>query len=158
MALSSKITDIYIKGNNASGEYDYTIKSTDFSVSLGQVNFTSAYDEAIDGSLRSNIRGFRLDVTLDFPKILSNMISIDLVATGNEIGDLFTDMIDSFVTQGDSFIQISFNGSDYHNVIPDSASFTTAYRNQIGRGSASLKLIGQQILTSIPDTLQAPSV
>ena len=63
MALSSKLTSIKIRANqdNALNVLDwvYTLTISSMQSDIGQVNFTSAYDEALDGTLRSNLRGFR---------------------------------------------------------------------------------------------------
>jgi len=161
MALSSKISSIIIRPISfTSGDWSYTIVPSNFDVSIGQVNFTEAFDEALDGSLRSNIRGFRLAVTLDWQKLISSTFTGNADSTQSTMGGFLTDVVSSLVTDGDSAIAISFDGgSNYHNVIPSDSSFRTVYTNQIGRGQGNLTLIGQALLTSpIPTSLSYPSV
>lgn len=153
MALSSKISTIYIREDGGSG-WSYTITTNNFVSELGQVNYGSAYDEAIDASLRHNLRGFRLTVSLDWGKLTSATFS----GTGTTAGSLLNSIVTALVTNGDNNIQVSLDNTNWIDVIPDAATYRTAYTNQIGRGSASITLIGQQILTSIPAYLEAPSV
>ena len=157
MALSSSISSIYIRKQGGSGwKYTFTVK--DAESSLGMVFFNSAYDEAIDGSLRTNIRGFRLKASLSWDKVHSSTVSGSGGASGNEISDFLDDLRTALATTTDDYVEISFDDSTYHSVIPDTLSYTTAYRNQVGRGNASFNFIGQEILTTIPTSLEAPSV
>jgi hypothetical protein len=157
MALSSKISTIYIRKAGGS-DWSYTITTNNFTSEIGQVNYGSAYDEAIDASLRHNLRGFRLTVTLNWAKLLSSTFDGNVSADGDTASSFLNDLVSALVTDGDSYVQVSFDNSNWINVVPDGATVTTAYTNQIGRGSSNITLIGQQILTSIPAYLEAPSV
>ncbi len=157
MALSSKISTIYIRKAGGAG-WSYTITTNNFTSEIGQVNYGSAYDEAIDASLRHNLRGFRLTVTLNWAKLLSSTFDGNVSADGDTASSFLNDLVSALVTDGDSYIQVSFDNSNWINVVPDGATVTTAYTNQIGRGSSNITLIGQQIITSIPAYLEAPSV
>jgi len=128
---------------------------------VGQVNYGSPYDEAIDGSLRTNLRGFRISADLPLSKLYDALV--DKYVSGEQPVDsaltaFLDDMIASLVTDGDENLVVSFNGYEWHKVIPDSSSYRVAYTNQIARSSGSVKLIGQEIITSIPSSLEAPSV
>ena len=79
-------------------------------------------------------------------------------ADGNTASSFVNDLITALVTNGDAYVQVSFDNSNWENVIPDGATIKTVYTNQIGRGSADITLIGQEIVTSIPAYLEAPSV
>ena len=157
MALSSKISTIYIREAGGSG-WVYTITTNNFTNELGQVNYGSAFDEAIDASLRHNLRGFRLRVTLNWGKLLSSTFDGNGSADGNTASSFVNDLITALVTNGDAYVQVSFDNSNWENVIPDGATIKTVYTNQIGRGSADITLIGQEIVTSIPAYLEAPIV
>ena len=89
---------------------------------------------------------------------------------GNTASAFLQDLVSAF-TGGDSYVEVSFSGSfttlfddtngataNAFKFILDSSSITTAYTNQIGRGSANIKLIAQELATTIPAALQAPSV
>ena len=163
MALSSKITNIYIrqKDYDTANDWKYEFIINSAVSELGQVNYGSAFDEAIDGSLRHNLRGFRITVNLDWGKLLSSTAKRTLFGgsqTSSTIGALLTDLVDALVTDSDSYVEVSFDDTNWIKVVPDAATYRTAYTNQIGRGSSSITLIGQEILTSIPAYLEAPSV
>lgn len=163
MALSSKITNIYIrqKDYDTANDWKYEFIINSAVSELGQVNYGSAFDEAIDGSLRHNLRGFRATVNLDWSKLLDSTAKRTLFGasqTSSTIGALLTDLVDALVTDGDSYVEVSFDDSNWIKVVPDAATYRTVYTNQIGRGSSSITLIGQEILTSIPAYLEAPSV
>ena len=74
MALSSKITNIYIrqKDYDTANDWKYEFIINSAVSELGQVNYGSAFDEAIDGTLRHNLRGFRITVNLDWNKLLDS--------------------------------------------------------------------------------------
>lgn len=153
MALSSKISSIIIRQAGGSG-WSYTIKTNNFTSDLGQVNYGSAFDEAIDGSLRHNFRGFRLKVSLEWAKITSSTVT----GSGTTI-TAFLNSLTTSLTGSDEHVEISLNGgTNYHNVVPDNLSLKTAYTNQIGRGSSSMNFVGKGIETTIPSNLEAPTV
>jgi hypothetical protein len=151
MALSSKITELYITNNT----WVYTFKVKDVALDIGQVNYGAAYDEAIDGSLRSNIRGYRMSIDLPINKIYDSVVE----KAGTPSATFITFLDDMLAhMQSNDFISISLKLPDYYNFIPDMASYRVAYTNQIARASGSLKFIGQGIITTIDTPLQAPSV
>jgi len=161
MALSSKISTIYIQ--NEGGTWSYSFTTNNFVSDLGQVNFTEAYDEAIDGSLRSNFRGYRAKISLNWQKLHDSTVN-DVSEAGSlasTVGLFLDDLRTTFAVDGDNAVRISFSGegsANHIDVIPENLNYKTTYTNQIGRASASLDFIGQQILTSIPSYLEAPSV
>ena len=166
MALSAKISTIYLRdADDDTWRYKFTVPSSmDFS--LGQVNYNSAYDEAIDGSLRTNIRGYRIELSLNYQKVLSS----DVEKSTNQgssystssLATFFDDLITSLATNGDSYIEASLtddfstSGAEF-KLIPDSLTYGTAFINQIARGNSSMKFAGQEVLTSINTNIQAPS-
>lgn len=173
MALSSKISTIYIRSSDfassAIGSWKYEFVAHGINNEIGQVNYNQAFDEAIDGSLRSNLRGFRLSTSLNWQKLHESIMFKYRYADINgtpilfsdstvDMGDFFEDLITSLVTNSDRFVEISYDDTTYHEVIPENLSYKTVYSNQIGRGSADLVFIGQKIVTSIPESLEAPSV
>lgn len=154
MALSSKLTQIAIRDQSPGASWVYTFKVKDLSLDIGQVNYGSPYDEAIDGSLRTNIRGFRMSVNLPINKLYTAQIKKN---AGNSALDVFlNDLITHLVDNGGESVQISFDSSNYYDFIPDATTYTVAYTNQIGRGSGSLNFIGQTIITNITTDLRAP--
>tara|TARA_R100000353_G_scaffold91491_4_gene67431 strand:- start:179 stop:679 length:501 start_codon:yes stop_codon:yes gene_type:complete len=166
MALSNKITSIEIrqKDFDSSNDWKYKFTINNMVADIGQVNFNSAFDEAIDGTLRSNLRGYRVSVSLSFEKLLSS--TVQRQTQGNQsyasstVSAFLGDLVSALVTTGDSHIEISLSDGtpNFFAVIPKNLRLVTAYKNQIGRGSANLDFIGRSILTTIPAYLQAPSV
>lgn len=163
--LPNKLTEFRIRKQDIqAGEWLYIFKVNNLVSELGQVNYGSAYDEALDGSLRQNLRGFRLSVSLDFAKLLSSTV-VKHPSGGSEasstVRDFLNDVITSFTTDGDDHVEVSFlstyGSEEWREMILDSSSLRTAYTNQIARESASIKLIGKGIITSIPEELQSPS-
>ena len=93
--------------------------------------------------------------------------------SSSTVSAFLNDLVDSFVTDGDGHVEVSFDGTfdaiynisapnlstaDHFRFVLDSSTFRTVYTNQIGRSSANLKFVGKQILTGIPAALEAPSV
>ena len=168
--LPNPLTSFRIRKQNfgTSGDWLYIFTVSNLVSELGQVNFSSAFDEAIDGSLRQNFRGFRLNVTLDFEKLLSSTVDRHPSGgsqTDSTVSAFLNDLVTSFTTDGDDHVEVSFDNSylsaaadeDWREMILDSSSLRTVYTNQIARESASIKLIGKGIITTIPEELQSPS-
>jgi hypothetical protein len=165
MPLSNKLTSIKIRANQDNDlvlDWVYTVTISSMQSDIGQVNFTSAFDEALNGTLRSNFRGFRVTISLDWAKLYDSLVTstgTDVTGGGDSVADLMNDIRASMIGNEDDYLEMSVNGgSNYFDVIPESMSLTTAYKNQIGRGSASLKFIGRELQTIIPSYLEAPSV
>ena len=185
MAIASTISQLFIKTKDydANTDFCYLITPTNFDVSLAILNFGGDNDEAIDGSLRSNLRGFRMSLEIPHEKLLTSTFKkttkettglqdtfptpfdFDSLSAGNfsdsNATTFFTDIITTFKTNSDDFVEVSFDGvyesstQDFRKIVIDSSSFSTVFTNQIGRDSSSIKFVGQKKLTSIPTELQA---
>ncbi len=182
MALSSKLETINIRVDHAtpaSGDWEYKFTINSMVSDIGQVNFNSPFDEALDGSLRHNFRGFRLNLELNWEKLLSSTAQKRTYTSSwgsfssSTVSAFLTDLVSSLVTNGDSHVEVSFDGTfntiynistpnlsaaDHFRFVLDSSTFKTVYTNQIGRSSANLKFVGKQILIGIPAALEAPNV
>ncbi len=182
MALSSKLETINIRVDHAtpaSGDWEYKFTINSMVSDIGQVNFNSPFDEALDGSLRHNFRGFRLNLELNWEKLLSSTAQKRTYTSSwgsfssSTVSAFFTDLVSALVTNGDSHVEVSFDGTfntiynistpnlsaaDHFRFVLDSSTFKTVYTNQIGRSSANLKFVGKQILIGIPAALEAPNV
>lgn len=183
MALSSKLSTINIRvdvGDGfVSGDWEYRFTINNMVSDLGQVNYGSSFDEAIDGTLRHNFRGFRVSLDLNWEKLLSSTAEKRTYTSSwgsfssSTVSAFLTDLVDALVTDGDGHVEVSFDGTfdaiynistpnlssaDHFRFVLDSSTFRTVYTNQIGRSSANLKFVGKQILTGIPAALEAPSV
>lgn len=157
MPLSAKLKEIRIRDIDVAWRYRFKVK--DLSMDIGQVNYGAAYDEAVDGSLRTNIRGFRMTVNLPLNKLYDSLVYEEVGTSAAQLTDFLDDMIGALVTDGEEYIEVSLDNTNWHKVIPDSSSYRVAYTNQIARASGAINLIGQEILpANIPSSLEAPSV
>jgi hypothetical protein len=161
MGLSRKISTIYIRQEGyTTSDWKYHFKASNSDIAIGQVNYGSSYDEAIDASLRSNIRGLRLNVSLSWDKLTSATVDKEInggSTTDSDLASFLGDMVSRFIV-GDSYVEISFDNTNWDKVIPDDSALRTIYTSQIGRGSGSLNLIGQEMVTSINAHLKAPEI
>ena len=184
MAIATTISQLFIKTKDydADADFCYLITPTNFNVSLAMLNFGSDNDEAIDGSLRSNLRGFRMSLEIPHEKLLTSTFKKTTKQTtglqdafptpfdfttvlsdfsNSDATTFFTDIITTFKTNSDDFVEVSFDGvfesstKDFRKIVIDSSSFKTIFTNQIGRDSSSIKFVGQKKLIAIPDELQA---
>ena len=149
MSQLSKISFVTVAG----GEQVVTVSS--FSVETELLFFNKAFDEAIDGSLRQNVRGTRKRFSLFYNKcmepstlrsILDNIV-IDLNVEGNNLGsfkifqgdplipDLSTEVFDVSTSTFDQDIS-------EHTVTLDSATIhRIQYANQIGTYVPKINMI-----------------
>tara|TARA_Y100001973_G_C5124822_1_gene294586 strand:- start:214 stop:678 length:465 start_codon:yes stop_codon:yes gene_type:complete len=149
MSQLSKISFVTVAG----GEQVVTVSS--FSVETELLFFNKAFDEAIDGSLRQNVRGTRKRFSLFYNKcmepstlrsILDNIV-IDLNVEGNNLGsfkifqgdpliaDLSTEVFDVSTSTFDQDIT-------EHTVTLDSATIhRIQYANQIGTYVPKINMI-----------------
>lgn len=148
MALPKKITSV---------EFDFVdIKQTsvnpqDINIEVTPEYFSgSSYKETIGAKRISDIRGFRVKVSLNHQA--SNQ--------ANTYQGLFNDMLEAFrdgEVDGTAFtsLQIEVNGTNLgQNFILEDLSYTQTYRNQIGRFVPSVTLCSEGVISSIPDTLE----
>ena len=149
MSQLSKIGFVTVAG----GEQIVTVSS--FSVETELLFFNKAFDEAIDGSLRQNVRGTRKRFSLFYNKcmepstlrsILDNIV-IDLNVEGNNLGsfkifqgdplipDLSTEVFDVSTSTFDQDVS-------EHTVTLDSATIhQIQYANQIGTYVPKINMI-----------------
>lgn len=160
MALSRKLSTIYIRKKDGGTNWQYTITTNNLVSEIGQVNYGSAFDEAVDGALRHNFRGYRVTVTLDWAKLSNSTFTGNTYANASTPAGLLNDIRSSLTASTpDEYIEISFTGTgDWIPVVPSSITYSTTYTNQIGRGAASFTLVGRNLLTSIDSYLEAPEV
>ena len=184
MAIATTISRLFIrkKDYNVDADFCYLITPKNFNVSLATLNFGNDNDEAIDGSLRSNLRGFRMTLDIPHEKLLTSTFKKTTKATthpsssisdpfdfttvlsdfsNSDVTTFFTDIITTFKTNSDDFVEVSFDGvyegttKDFRKIVIDSSSFSIIFTNQIGRDSSNIKFVGQKKLIAIPTELQA---
>tara|TARA_Y100000114_G_scaffold64037_1_gene58640 strand:- start:711 stop:1271 length:561 start_codon:yes stop_codon:yes gene_type:complete len=185
MAIATTISRLFIrkKDYNVDPDFCYLITPTNFNVSLAMLNFGSDNDEAIDGSLRSNLRGFRMNLDIPHEKLLTSTFkrttkqttgvgssTIDFSGllsdfSNSDVTTFFTDIISAFKTDSDDYVEVSFDGifenpasttlKDFRKIVIDTSSFKTVFTNQTGRDSSTIKFVGQKKLIAIPNELQA---
>tara|TARA_R110002020_G_scaffold208745_2_gene414602 strand:- start:584 stop:1048 length:465 start_codon:yes stop_codon:yes gene_type:complete len=149
MSTLTKVSFFTIAG----GEQVVTVSS--FSVETELLFFNKAFDEAIDGSLRQNVRGTRKKFSLFYnkcmePSILKsilNNIVIDLNVEGNNLGSFRIFQGDAIIIDNSTEVfnasSVVFNeGPTEHTVTLDSATIhRIQYANQIGTYVPKINMI-----------------
>jgi hypothetical protein len=149
MSTLQKISFVTVAG----GEEVVTVSS--FSIETELLFFGGAFDEAMDGSLRQNVRGTRKKFSLLYnkcmePSILKsilNNIVIDLNAEGNNLGSFRIFQGDARIIDNSTEVfntsSIVFDeGVTEHTVTLDSATIhRIQYANQIGTYVPKINMI-----------------
>ena len=149
MSQLSKISFVTVAG----GEEVVTVSS--FSVETELLFFNKPFDEAIDGSLRQNVRGTRKRFSLFYNKCMEhsilksilNNIVIDLNVEGNNLGSFRIFQCDPLIANLSTEIfstSTSTFDSDIseHTVTLDSATIhRIQYANQIGTYVPKINMI-----------------
>lgn len=148
MALPRQVTSVAF---NFVGIKETSVKPQDVNIEVTPEYFSgSSYKETIGAKRISDIRGFRVKVTLNYQA--SNQ--------ADTYQSLFNDMLEAFrdgTVGGSSFtsLQIKVNGTSLgQNFILEDLSYTQTYRNQIGRFIPSVVVCSEGLIATIPDTLE----
>jgi len=148
MALPKQITSLVF---NFVDIGETSVNPQDVNIEVTPEYFSgSSYKETIGAKRISDIRGFRVKVSLNYQA--SN--------EGNTYQELFNDMLEAFrdgTVGGTAFssLQIKVNGTSLgQDFILEDLSYTQTYRNQIGRFVPSVTLCSEGLISSIPDTLE----
>jgi len=167
MPLSKKLQSVTIQNRGysaSSGDWLYTFTLKDGSFDITPVNYGGSYDEAIDGSLRSNLRGLRFTLSVNWEKLHNATVTerknTATTDSPSRVSSFLDSMVQSLATDGDSHVEVSWQGAlgATQDMIPDTSSLRTVYTNQIARSTSSLTFIGTDILTTIPSQIQAPTL
>lgn len=138
----------FVNGDENTGQR-YTINIQDYDIDIDPEFYTgSAYDEALSGKLRQNLRGLRPSVTLQYDRSIE----------ADKIRDLFDDIITAFVTNNADSVTFYPDASkdDNFEVVLDDGSYRTSYSNTIGTFTPSIRLVALNEITSIPSYLEGP--
>lgn len=138
----------FTNGDENTGQR-YTIDIQDYNIDIDPEFYTgSAFDKALSGKLRQNLRGLRPSVELRYDRSLQS----------TRMRNLFNDIVTAFVTNNVDSITFYPDASkaDNFEVVLDAGSYRTQYSNTIGRFTPSLTLVSLNEITSIPSYLEAP--
>lgn len=128
----------------------YEIDVQQYNVDIDPEFYTgSAYDKALSGKLRQNMRGLRPRASLSYDQSLQSGVW----------GDLLGDIITAFVTNNVDSITFHPDNNAKSNsfeVVVDESSYSSRYTNTVGLFVPSLTLIALNEITSIPTYLQGP--
>jgi len=137
--------------------FSKTVKINNANIEITPEYFSgSSYKESVGGKRISDVRGFRVKITLSY----------NASSQPNKFQELFNDLLSAFrdgsTPTGGTFSQllISFGGEikqDDSTQIPfvlEDLSYTQTYRDQIGRFVPSITVCSENILTSIPEDLE----
>lgn len=189
MALSAQTSQIIIaiRANNDVGansnriEYYVTIQNKDLRIEP-EFYGGSAYDETIGARRISNLRGFRVSLSLSYnmsQEKLRKVTSVNGSVTSDQTStfrDMFNEIMSAFrngtfdgdrsfqelniyvLQDGGSWapIRIGDDGS-FIPFVPTEMSYEQTYSNQIGRFRPSISLTAQDLITEIGSGLQGRS-
>ena len=152
--MDKQVTAIHIENSNFTGGDEnsgqrYTINVSEYDVRIDPGFYTgSAFDEALSGKLRQNLRGLRPTVELSY----------DQSTQSTRMRNLFNDLITAFVTNNADSVTFYPDASktDNYEVVLNAGSYETIYRNTVGSFQPSLTLVALNEITSIPAYLEAP--
>lgn len=137
--------NVYI--NNGSSNTVVTGFPTNVSVYSGSYSFTpyyytgAAYDEALNGSLRSQLGGYRFEATLNWDRLMNVTPLLNMVnnayttGTGEVIIDFYPD---------------ASNTTIFEKVIIDDVSWQSTIDGTMIRQPLSIRLRGKDVKASIP--------
>lgn len=154
MSLNSQITAIHFESSHFTGGDEatgtrYTINVSDYDITIDPEFYTgSAFDTALSGKLHQNLRGYRPKVDLSYNQSTQSA----------RIRLLFNDIITAFVTNNADSILFYPDASKLDNfaVVLEASSYSTNYRNTVGKFVPSLTLVSLNEITTIPAYLEAP--
>lgn len=159
MALPKRLDTVVFKIHQqgaAAVEYAVTTQNVNFEVTPEYFS-GSSYKESIGGKRISDIRGFRVKISLSYGA--SNQAD-DYQNLFNDLLSIFRD--GSVFSTGGTFdstnglkIRVGLSGTLLASrFIIEDLSYTQTYRDQIGRFVPSITLCSESIITSIPDSLE----
>jgi hypothetical protein len=186
MALSKKSIDIgvllqsqtYTDQNvtdTNSIEYTLTIQNKDIQI---EPEFWGggAFDETIGAKRISNLRGYRVRLSLNFNASMEYALRqvSNSSATGSTYREMFNDILycftndqlpgstDAFVglnlkvrtDAGISGIPRSNTDGTFMNFIPEEMSYNQQYSNQIGRFVPRMTFVSERLMATIPEALE----
>lgn len=101
----------------------------------------SAYDEALNGSLRSQLGGYRFQAVLNWDRLVSQTPLLNVLnnAYTTGTGEVFID-----------FYPDAANGSVFEKVIIDSVTWQSSVDGTMVRQPLSVSLIGKEVKATIP--------
>jgi len=176
MALPRQLTELLIQFRtndpDSFKKYTVTVQNSAFEITPEYFSGNS-YKEAISGKRISDIRGFRLKITLSYDasqEITSKRSVGAFFDTGNTpstFREMFNDILSAFrdgtinVANTDkpfTGLDIGINGvspiDGFRRFVIEDMSYTQTYRNQIGRFVPSLTLCSEEIITEIGDDFE----
>jgi len=149
MALSKKLSSLTIKQNNATPAWTVALDTQNTEIILTPVFWNgTAFVELLNANLDHNLRGLRLKVSLKWD------YSTQSSTIRTFINNVISDLTGSSSPENEG-IRVYFTGSDYQVMIPDTTTYKTVYKNQIGSFVPEFNFISQQPLTSIPTYLES---
>jgi hypothetical protein len=101
----------------------------------------SAYDESLNGSLRSQLGGYRFEAVLIWDRLINTTPLLNLInnAYTNGTGEVVID-----------FFPDASNATVFEKVIVDSVAWQSSLEATVIRQPLSIKLIGKEVKPTIP--------
>lgn len=188
MALAKKSIDIGLllraasHGTNSANsiEYSVTIQNKDIQI-VPEFWGGGAYDETIGAKRISNLRGYRVSVSLNFnaSKEYTSKVVGNASATDSTFREMFNDMIycftnDEMPTSANTFVGLNLrlrtdsgqnvvtdtnyigtnSEGTFLSFVPDEMVYNQQYNNQIGRFIPRMRFVSEVLLPNIPEELE----
>lgn len=185
LSAQSNTIRIVLRANNDSGsnfnrsEYYVTIQNNDISITP-EFYGGSAYDETIGAKRLSNLRGFRVSVSLSYNMAREDLVIIRYTSGSGSTGsstfrEMFNEIVSAFrdgtfdggrpfsqlsiyvLQEGGSWAPIVSPDGSFVGFVPTELSYNQSYTNQVGRFTPSISLTAQDLITQIGDGLEGRS-
>lgn len=180
MALAKQSRDInlvlWTGSSSTEVNYTFTIQNKDIEL-VPEYWGGGNYDEAITGKRISNIRGYRIGISINFDA--SREYVAKQVGSGSTVNwtfrQMYNDILYAYLNNvlsdgGFNFLGIAFRvnndtgsknaitigdlGGTFMFFVPEDMSYVQRYSNQISRFTPTMKFTSETILTTIPSELQ----
>lgn len=180
MAIAKQSVDIGIllqSTDYPSNSVEYTLTVQNESIEIVPEYWGGgAFDETIGAKRISNLRGYRVKLSLDYNasrEATERTVSAG-TATDSTFRRMYNDILYCFVnneipdnsntfvglnlriktSSGENVITESNTSSTFLNFIPEDMSYTQRYTNQIGRFIPRMSFVSEKLLPSIPAELE----
>lgn len=135
---------------NAEAGTRYVFNISDYNIRIDPEFYTGdAYNKAISGFLRQNLRGLRTKISIEYESSLEASLLTDLT------NDLVTALADNNNDSVD-FLPDASKTDSFAVVLESGYSLVTNYNSTVGNFEPTIELIALEEITSIPDYLIAP--
>lgn len=149
------IESTHFSNGNANSGQRYNFDVSNYDINIDPEFYTGdAYNKALSGFLRQNLRGMRTKVSLEYDTNLESNLLFDLT---NDLLEAFVNQNADSVTFYPDTSKIASNPDDNFGVVLENGyKLLTSYTHTIGNFEPTIELISVEESNQIPDYLIAP--